>query len=136
MTDLVKLLERVRSATGRDRELDRDIGLAIGGWELSEYATPNPTMMIVVDGDWYPDHPGSMYPAPTESIDAALALTERVLPEKLFKLTNEFQGFWRACIGLTTGPVMRTAPLAIVAATLAALIATPAGRTAIQGETK
>jgi hypothetical protein len=80
MSKHADIIKRLEAATGLDRDLDRDIGLLIGGWRLEEYATPNPTMMLVVGEDVYPDHPGSLYPSFTESIDAALGLVERMLP--------------------------------------------------------
>lgn len=73
--DVSELLSRVEGATGPDRELDRDIGLAIGGWK---HVGSGPYGMLDIGGDLYPDHPGSMYPALTESVDDALALVERL----------------------------------------------------------
>lgn len=77
MIGVGNLIGRVKAANGPDRELDRAIGLAVGGWwaTVDEHGDA-----IMCDGDRYPDHPGSMYPALTESVDAALALVERLLP--------------------------------------------------------
>lgn len=83
---LKTLIQRIEEAGGPDRELDLAIGLAIGGWELGRYtaegwfAEAGGTMVRDHDGDIWPAHPGSLYPALTESIDAALALVERCLP--------------------------------------------------------
>jgi hypothetical protein len=59
----------------------------------------------------------------TASIDAALALVERVLPDKLLRLSNEYMGFWKARVGLAQSPGRPTAPLAILSALLSAQIA-------------
>lgn len=87
MTDTAKLEDlvgRVEAATGPDRELDGAIALAVGGWHrdwLDEGRNPHHMP------DWYwwhtDDHPHQAtdaHPRYTSSIDAALALAERVLP--------------------------------------------------------
>lgn len=86
MTDLNELLERVKAATGPDRELDRDICIALQyGGENSEGAAN-----VRVDPEWGDDNDlifeigaeecCNPIPELTASIDAALALAERVLP--------------------------------------------------------
>lgn len=84
MSDLAELLERVKAATGPDRELDADLAQTIEGVEI-QWRQANGTM------EMYPvqRYPSTTHsagfgigPVPnyTASIDAALALTERVLP--------------------------------------------------------
>jgi hypothetical protein len=126
MADLGELLARVEAATDFDRTLDRDIGLAIGGWKMVEVATPNPTWMLDIDGDLYPDHPGSMYPALTESVDEALALVERLLPGAMRRVYDDPDGYGASAdLVLDNGHVSAkncvTWPLAILTATLRAL---------------
>jgi len=120
------LLSRVEAATGPDRELDRDLAVAIGGYERVEM---HPHFMRETTTNrvgWY----GRMAPFYTSSIDAALALVERVLPGAQWEITNLYgaakaelplnhgdgsvQGAWRE-----DGNV----PLAILAATCRALLA-------------
>ena len=72
------LLSRLQGLTAPDREVDAAIGLAIGGWTLSDEG-PYGTINVPDEGS-YPNHPGSLYPSFTESLDAAVALCERVLP--------------------------------------------------------
>jgi len=64
------LIERVRIATGPDRELDIAIGDAL------------PPAKIFSSGHWFNRDDFIRYPAVTNSIDAALALVERCLPGK------------------------------------------------------
>jgi len=145
MADLSELLERVRKATGPDRDIDGHIAAALRVKKnLPDWAKNWP-------GEWRPTIQGSVVlmndngePGPhfssmpyTASIDAALALVERVLPKFLlgglydFKVHN-FDGQVvdkRACAILTTDMSepfeedAATRPLAILAALLSALIA-------------
>ncbi len=78
--DLHDLLTRVEASTGADRELDRDIGLAL--------AKPRGLRFDERDETWWDHSPASggqrwSPPAYTASLDAALALVERVLPGKM-----------------------------------------------------
>jgi len=75
---LTDLLARIEAATGPDRDLDRAIGFALDGWELSGDAEN--LIYVPADVTYYADHPGGMYPSFTESLGAALALVERVNP--------------------------------------------------------
>lgn len=121
MVDLAKLDEliaRVEKAAGPDRQIDFDFA-SMEGWTLQK-----------MKGDRQPywRKPGetayymrSEPPRYTASIDEALGLVERLLPGKLLRLSNEYQGFWRATVGLTEGTGMRTAALAIILALLEAL---------------
>lgn len=81
MADLTKLIARLEALTDFDREIDLAIGLAIGGWRME--TDPNFGAMVFVpeDNTYYPPHPGSMYPALTESLDIAMALKKRLLPD-------------------------------------------------------
>jgi len=78
--DHAALVERLENATGPDRELDRDIGFAVGSWSIRNIDPHGNLIYVPSDDTYYADHPGSMYPAFTESVDAALALAEKVLP--------------------------------------------------------
>ncbi len=129
---MVELLARIEAATDFDRELDRAIGFAIDGWKVAEITRTTGVVspMIDIRGDLYPDHPGSMYPALTESIDEALAVVERVLGRHW--LWEIKRGFGFRCIlwmletdsddrPVPTGHSSASAPLAILAALLKAL---------------
>lgn len=74
MSDLAELLARVEAATDFDRDLDRDIGIAIDGWKV----IAERTLYVPFEDTYYADHPGSMYPSLTESIDAAVSLADRI----------------------------------------------------------
>lgn len=84
MPDLAALAERLEKATGPDRELDADISVVLLGGEIQWKQTR-------FTGESYParkyasrDHVGGFAVGPVElltaSIDAALALVEKVLP--------------------------------------------------------
>jgi len=88
MTDLSALLERVRKATGPDRELDGEIAatLRVGNnlpdWAQNWTGEWRPTIqgfVVLIQDD---ERPGPDFSSPkfTASIDDALALAERVLP--------------------------------------------------------
>lgn len=132
------LLERVEAATGPDRELDRDISVAVGFLHVGDRGR---LYMIA------PDDGGHIYgglgddiliPRLTEKIDAAVALVERVLPEWVWQIERQltYEGrppFFadistvdncRGRNGTETGSAYAaTPPLAILAALLRALIA-------------
>lgn len=100
--DLTSLLERVRNATGSDRELDAEIAQAVEGVEI-QWRQANGTM------EMYPvqRYPSTAHaagfgigPVPeyTASIDAALALVERVLGHAAtVHLTIEIGSAQHAC---------------------------------------
>lgn len=106
MSDLMELLERVRKATGPDRELERDIMVEAFGDGVRN-ALPVPTY--------------------TASIDAALALVERKLPGWIWMLDKNESGPFDFVLWAETGLRAKanamgpTAPLAILAALLTAL---------------
>lgn len=118
MTDrktLEALLKRVEEAGGGSRDLDRDI------WQAFDAAAA---------GAPHGEMPGTFY---TSSIDAALALVERVLPGWTYALDNAGRTFHcelNSNTGrfLLQGDIERhasapAAPLAILIAMLHALIA-------------
>lgn len=146
---LVDLLKRVQAATGADRELDLWIWFRVVnppetgmlGLTLEEAIAAYPDTLEQV-AKWWRDP----LPHVTASLDAALALLERALPEWGATITLALGGgstasvFNRAgrtydCNGdtniclsdwLAQGNVHRPSPaLAIIAATLQALIANP-----------
>jgi len=112
MSDLTALLERVRSATGPNRELDGYIAILLND--------PLSSFEILGRRGW-------AYPEYTASVDAALALVERMLPgADPICLAGE-AGRWWASIDTFDGvgedaEWFRSAPLAILAALLSALI--------------
>jgi hypothetical protein len=107
LTDLQALLERVKAATGPDRELDR-----------------------AIDDYFDPMHIGALRPV-TASIDAALALVERRLPRWNWIVSDRATCVLRPANGKDENRSWiqwreanaRTPPLAILAALLTALIA-------------
>lgn len=86
--ELKELIERVKAATGPDRELDSDLGFTLGwyanGYEFYAWAEADGTFVESVN------------PKPfTASIDAALALTQRVLPGwTLARLSQDDHKLW------------------------------------------
>lgn len=106
MSDAVKdLLERLRGATGPDRELDGAIVLALGG-------PPETALPFQADvawtyrggGEWFTPSPRSIgldivwkCPPYTASLDAALALVEAKLPGVSPAVgQNVHHGYWHA----------------------------------------
>lgn len=122
---LEALLERVEKATGPDRELD---AMAFQGFDPH---FPEGAMQMhagFIDPANFATGPYTSVKAPayTASIDAALALVERVLPEHDWILQHTNGGLTIAC---QLGPNKdrlgwgETPALAILAALLTALIA-------------
>lgn len=136
--DLLALQARVRAATGPDRELDYDNWFQID--PLSEKHKSRPDDMLLMPwSEWralhISDPPEKVYGIPqnhdcySASIDAALALVERALPEPLYpKLSKVEAAKWQCNLGRANkwagvngyGP---TLPLAIIDALLSALLA-------------
>lgn len=95
---LLSLRERVRALTGPDREVDGAIAL-LEGWTFQKmkgdraayWRRPQVT-------EWYMRESGGP-PAYTDSVDACIALAERLLPGAEFELTNIY-GVARASIPL------------------------------------
>lgn len=77
-----ELLERLRVATEGDRDLDAEVAVALG--HVIKWKTANYTMEQFPAIYWKAPHPyaGMCEPCPafTTSLDAAVALCERVLP--------------------------------------------------------
>lgn len=117
MTDLSELIERVKAATGPDRQIDRAIAKHFKiGWD---YSADWPT--VIVDGEKTSEPTAYPY---TFSIDAAIALAERVLPGWHWNIGHDANGELHATVwhGVTeSDEYAPTAPLAIVLATLLAL---------------
>lgn len=120
MIDLKELLERIKAASGAERDLD---GLIFVTLKLD----PNLSNLaghpgFVLDGS----RNAFSVPAYTKSIDAALALVERVLPEHDWILGHTNSGLTIHC---QLGPSKEhmefgaNPPLAILSALLTALIA-------------
>jgi hypothetical protein len=137
--DIVGLLERVEAATGPDRELDYELALyekapdwrkrkpwkQTNGWAKPDVASTSWAVLFYDGG-------GNALPVPqyTASLDAALALCERVLPGWVVQLET-----WRdpaATARLAEWNIgeaeheghARTLPLALLAALLRALLET------------
>lgn len=107
MTDLNELLERVKKATGPDRQLD---------YALFCHFAP-----MEVASAWHPLN-GHKY---TTSIDSALGLVERVLPGWKWNIGHDANDDLHATVwhGVTEHDEYGSiAPLAILAALLSALI--------------
>lgn len=99
MTDLTTLIAKLEAATGPDRELDAEIWL-----ETSPGATRNLIEVKSGTGQWPPytidetrDASGLLIVVPsfTASIDAAVALAERVLPGWSISIGKSVHyGYW------------------------------------------
>lgn len=125
MTDLAELLERVRSATGPDRELDHRceaafrIFMGMSNWGVSKNAV-----------EWLANSVGrdTGVPKYTSSIDTCLTAVSILLPEAWVDL-NLSNGHAEAKVCFESNRAYwsdeghPTAPLAILSATLSALIA-------------
>lgn len=134
MTDISSLLSRVRAASGPDNDLDIDIGVALAGWRRGRVTldpfsfTENPDGDIIYGENTFWIADGGIQPLSfTESIDAAVALVERVLPGCDWKISTlrHRKGFGADLYPSAADAVARadaaTAPLAILAALLSAL---------------
>jgi hypothetical protein len=120
-TEMVELVERVEKATEGSRELDEILTAWSVGATRQEDATFDHKPAYHRDGFWVSIEPITPL---TTSIDAALALTERLLPlqsadilrEALTILSRRFA--WH--IALKQPGQMEQLPLAIILATLLA----------------
>jgi hypothetical protein len=122
---VAELLERVKAATGPDREIDRDLVERF----YSEAVRPE---WRSGDGWFHPDF-GKVRPADpyTASLDAALALVERVLPGWAWSVGNLRNGAQCYLMDRPGGVLHEpglaaTPPLAVLRALLAALLSAPA----------
>lgn len=128
MTDLNELLERVKAATGPDRGLDARIEFTLSG--VSFFESDIADLLQVIDEPTgygkYQKIDSANIPSFTASIDAALALVERVLPNTLRRLSDWEDGTGaKANLVLSNGSHHwadgASIPLAILAALLQAL---------------
>lgn len=123
MTDLQSLLSRIEAASGPDREIDRAIGFALDGWTVRNDITGYTDCDAIVtgDGNVFVDDPGGMYPSFTESLDAAVALVEKMLGNRW-----NVYGVGQAVIHIDDDEFVRdagaTPALALCAALIKALI--------------
>lgn len=131
MTDYQGIIERVRAATGADRELDGDLFFELDpdfpNFALHMSSAPDPATFATGA------YTSVKAPAYTGSTDAALALAEKVLPGMCPGIgQNVHHKYWSAWLSTTnsagTVPVeigsathQSSAPLAIILATLLAL---------------
>jgi len=128
MADLSALIERLDALTGPDREVDADIFQWFGGkdWDYAYLKVQEP---CGCPHEMAVDYAGTRYsPKYTASIDAAVALVERVLPGYGLSVETQpvYGGWWDAAIfnrmPMTIANARKqTAALAVCLATLRAL---------------
>ena len=145
MSDLSELLKRVEAATGPDRELDAHLAVIAGlnmcfcDYEAGSYHGDCPPpgcgepLGLHDERHSYPVQwqDDERLPAYTASIDAALALVEKVLPGWRRQIFEDRSGGWTARLVSPSSDVVSTdelkppptASLAILAALLRAKIA-------------
>lgn len=120
-----ELLERVKAATGPDRQLDADV-LAACGYRVNDLQRNR--WRVWLDGQW------ASMPEISASIDAAKALVERVLPGVFWMLAkgraSEAEPMFGCYLLFGTEEVIgdgeaATAPLAILVALLTTLEGRP-----------
>ena len=140
MTDrqtLSDLLEKVRACEGADRELDSAIEVAIRWIEAARYGIkPEHRASWRASAGGYVEDPHTRYESArvTASLDAALALAERVLTKGgRPALQQASDGTWSASVGVqgggrVCGLAAPTPALALLAALLTALLAEEAGK--------
>jgi len=130
MSDLAELLERVKAATGPDSELADAVWLAVvpGAQRVNKMAQWPEEKPIWEYFDPERNTYSRFIPNILGSIDAALALTERILPGHQWMLDKQPDHF--DCViwdGVTpkakANETAPTLPLSILAALLSALIA-------------
>ncbi len=112
------ILNRLRSAESGSRELDAMIAVSLQIMPSNAFQP-----CASSDAGTFGTGAHTFWRAPeyTTSIDAALALVERMLPCVIIKLDNSYQGFWVAQVQLTESRQCKTAPLAILTALFTAL---------------
>ena len=93
MTPTPDRLRRVREATGAEWDLDREIGLTVGGWRSFNHPKWGERIEDY-DGNQFPDNSGALYSSFTESLDAALELLERVRPGTILVLRKSAKDYW------------------------------------------
>ena len=131
---LIALRERVREAEGADREIDVAVLTAFGLYTLEKREPDRKEWLYPVGKEWGRINPFELRRATlnlSASIDAALALVERVLPG--WRWLVEFDDHRGPPYGVIVKPhgddwslerrhLAKTAPLAILDALLTALI--------------
>ena len=122
---LTGLRDRVRAATGPDRELDCETAVLLDGFirQPGKYEEDEFDYCYMDGGDLItPGYGGDqMVHYYTASVDAALALVERVLPRSDLQFIRD-HGEWDVQIGDAPPSVGLPLPLAILDALLTALI--------------
>jgi hypothetical protein len=139
MTKLAELRARVDALTGEDRDVDLALALALGlvptgkEWKQTAPATWHKNLRLDWNGTRFDD---CFQPAAyTASLDAAIALVEKVLPDTDYLGVFCDAGSWFAKIGIhdpsaasewtyyksNDGAAMDTPALALLSAMLAAL---------------
>ena len=132
MTTLKELAAMLDAATGPNRGLDDTIALSLDGYAvrkiggLPHFTTPEEMIFAP------PGKPAGV-PSYTDSVDAALALVERLLPGGMSTYCEQWLNFKLGCVwtweltehvlDLSRCETAPTAPLAILKALVAALIA-------------
>jgi hypothetical protein len=119
---IANLLERMRSATGPDRELDRIIQVRIVNGGTGAFETEQAWLVQAARDNWNT-------PAYTASVDAALALVDKTAPGWSFKLVRENGQYIfvvrdapdLAKVAASAVSSKPTAPLAILTALLIAM---------------
>ena len=125
MTALKELAEMLDAATGPSRELDAELAVVFDGKTFGVGIWSS--MLVGEDGNFFP------VPDYTSSVDAALALVERLLPGATTVHAQQWKHptaerpeswTWELSIyprGRTTATYSPTAPIAILRALVAAL---------------
>lgn len=123
--ELGGLLERVRMAKGADRGLDCLIAVALDGFFIDGEKYGEPAYCYIRDGEQHrPGQSGDMLVrAYTSSLDAAVALVERVRPGWWWKIWSAHGEPAFACIRGDGTPEFRQAGTTPALALLAALLA-------------
>ena len=133
-----ELLAKVQAATGPDREIDAALALLAGepqtffgqfGLSLDHFGEVDGPECFR-DARWAGGGHSYVAPTYTASLDAALALIERVLPRWSLRLSLS-EGYRHPCVVMgrsyptnkSVAVEHRSAPLAIIAAGLSALLA-------------
>lgn len=120
MSDFAQIKERLEKATGPSRPIEEALKLAIAAHMFAAGASKE-DVVATVGGDFYADPP-----LWTSSVDAALALVERLLPGWTWRVEKWTECYDAKLWGLADAPGIGaghgpTAPLAILAALLTAL---------------
>lgn len=125
---LTALRERVRGASGFDRDLDADIWWRVALLPTGRYREKDgreETNVAYPEEDWRPYYAGNA-PFLSGSLDACLALLERVLPNATWSVTRTVDGDYVAKIRMDkmdkSDSFADTPSMALLDAMLSALI--------------